>query len=87
MKLTLWILVAFAVALPALIVAIAYLSWPRVSRPCCCACLWWWLCCVRGRRPVMDDRAWVGGMMVWVLAPWTPLLIWARGRERWRPVT
>ena len=21
------------------------------------------------------------------LAPWTPCLIWARGRERWRPVT
>jgi len=40
------------------------------------------------RALVMDDPAEAGGMSRgWVLAPWTPLLIWARGRERLRPVT
>jgi hypothetical protein len=52
-----------------------------------CACggggVWW-----RGvaRRSWMTGGSCLDG---WVgcLAPWTPLLIWARGRVRWRPVT
>src|SRR5437763_11336975 len=63
--------------------AIAYLSWPLCQGRGVCACGGGG-CVGEGVRPtVMDDRR-LGGLG---LAPWTPFFIWARGRERWRPVT
>jgi hypothetical protein len=42
-------------------------------------------------REGVARRSWMirrkaGGMRGWGLAPWTPCLIWARGRASWRPV-
>jgi len=66
---------------------IAYLSWPLVSRPCCLCVLVVEVVCLCeevARRSWMAGGWWRDGLCV---APWTPLLIWARGREAWRPVT